>query len=100
MTILKTSFAALALFLTALSASAQVSPYNIIVRVSLAPHPHIDPLCPPIVTLGLAKDGSMALIVRVFSKLDGMQEGSSLVIPFKSGVVPRDVLMSTVFMPG
>lgn len=80
--------------------SAQLSPYNTILRVSVAPHPNIDPISEPIATLGLAKDGSMALIVRVFSKVNGMQQGSALVLPLSSHIVAKDVLLSTIFMPG
>jgi len=79
-----------------------------VLRSSLVPIVYwIDPLINPVVqangdfiaTLARAKDGSRAIVGRVFNRLNGFQMGAALVIPLTSEITPVDVLISTVFAP-
>ena len=79
-------------------ALAQVFPFTNILRISVAPR-ITDGTSNTIATLGQARDGSVALIVRSFDRSTGFQQGSSFV--FADGSVRfKDALVSTVFEPG
>lgn len=81
-------------------ASAQVFPFTNILRISVAPRIS-DGTSNTIATLGQAKDGSVALIVRSFDRSTGFQQGTAFSSAnFPPGVTPKDVLVSTVFEPG
>jgi len=89
-------------------AFAQVSPYVTVLRSSLVPisfwaDPEMDPFVRAngdcLATLARARDGSRALIVRVFSKSNGFQMGAALVIPLGVDAGPSDIMISTVFAP-
>ena len=77
-------------------------------RSSLVPISYwIDPDVAPVVrangdfiaTLARAKDGSRAIVGRVFNRTNGFQMGAALVIPLSGDLNPADVLISTVFAP-
>jgi hypothetical protein len=88
--------------------SAQVSPYVTVLRSSLVPIAYwIDPDVSPVVqangdflaTLARAKDGSRAIVGRVFNRTNGFQMGAPLVIPLSGDLNPADLMISTVFAP-
>lgn len=80
-------------------ARAQVAPHSTALRVSVIENIS-DGATNTIATLGQARDGSIALIVRSFLRRDGLQQGSPLVVPLTARDAPVDVLLSTVFEPG
>jgi hypothetical protein len=73
----------------------QVSPFTTVARVSVAPRIK-DGTSNTIATIGQAKDGSTAVIVRSFDRSTGFQQGSPLVLMGDGSVRFKDVLVSNI----
>jgi hypothetical protein len=97
--------AGLLAMLSAGSAHAQIAPFSTVMRISVAPRSVVTKMTDAIntiATLGQARDGSIALIVRSFDRPTGFQQGSPFIVVFQEPDTGffKDVLVSTVFEPG